>query len=187
MHLDLEYDAPKARHRDGTDETNLVLRPASTDHADVAIESTERFHKRPRSNPEDKQVLDISQQKRQLEDTRASAQSFGRLNDLQGIQVQDSEKLEEYLSDAFTAFQQINCRTLCKSWIRTIEPKKQVNFPYNGNLKIRGNPKVDSDEQLAPKDLDPEDTKPKWWPPKDVCPHKEPDHIRKERMPQKKI
>jgi Protein of unknown function (DUF2841) len=97
------------------------------------------------------------------------------------IEIGDSEKLKEYLFDAFTSFQQINCRTLCKSWIRTIEPKKQVNHPYNGNLKVKGGQKFPSNDLSAQKDSDPEETKPKWWPSKEECPHKEPDHIKKER------
>jgi Protein of unknown function (DUF2841) len=98
-----------------------------------------------------------------------------------GIEVQDFDKLREYLFDVFTAFQQINCRTLCKSWIRTIEPKKQVNHPYNGNLKVKGVTKVSANDLSLPKDSDPEETKPRWWPSKEECPHKEPDHIKKER------
>lgn len=96
---------------------------------------------------------------------------------LVGITIGDLDQVREYLCDAFALFQQINCRTLCKSWIRTIEPKKQVNHPYNGNLKVRGAPPSDP---LVQKELDPEETKPKWWPSKDICPHKEPDHIKKE-------
>lgn len=98
------------------------------------------------------------------------------------IAVSDTEKLTEYLHDAFTSFQQINCRTLCKSLIRTIEPKKQVNFPYNGNLKPKGSQKSLYEDGAVPKEADPEETKPRWWPAKEVCPHKEPDHIKKERM-----
>lgn len=97
------------------------------------------------------------------------------------IEIQDHQKLKEYLFDAFTSFQQINCRTLCKSWIRTIEPKKQVNHPYNGNLKVKGAQRVPPNDLSTQKDLDPEETKPKWWPSKEECPHKEPDHIKKER------
>jgi Protein of unknown function (DUF2841) len=98
-----------------------------------------------------------------------------------GIEIQDRDKLKEYLFDAFTSFQQINCRTLCKSWIRTIEPKKQVKHPYNGNLKVKGIPKFAANDVSTQKDSDPQETKPQWWPSKDECPHKEPDHIKKER------
>jgi Protein of unknown function (DUF2841) len=97
------------------------------------------------------------------------------------IEIQDSQKLKEYLFDAFTSFQQINCRTLCKSWIRIIEPKKQVNHPYNGNLKVKGVQKAPVHDLSTHRDVDPEETKPKWWPSRDECPHKEPDHIKKER------
>lgn len=104
-----------------------------------------------------------------------------KLMGLTGIEIQDTKKLKEYLFDAFTSFQQINCRTLCKSWIRRIEPKKQVNHPYNGNVKVKGGQKSPSNDFSSQKDADPEETKPKWWPPKEECPHKEPDHIKKER------
>ena len=108
-------------------------------------------------------------------------ESIKSQDDCLRIPVNDKEKLIEYLHDAFTSFQQINCRTLCKSLIRTIEPKKQVNFPYNGNLKPKGS-KSHYDDNSMPKEADPEETKPRWWPAREVCPHKEPDHIKKERM-----
>jgi hypothetical protein len=80
--------------------------------------------------------------------------------------LQDEEGLKKWYSDAFDAVQQVTCRTVAKLWIKKIEPKKQSAHPYNGGL-----PKED------PKD--PERTKPEYWP--DSIPHKEPDHIQKER------
>ena len=82
------------------------------------------------------------------------------------LQLQDDEGLRKWYVEAFDAVQQVTCRTIAKLWIKKIEPKKQSAHPYNGGL-----PKED------PKD--PERTKPKYWP--DNIPHKEPDHIQKER------
>jgi Protein of unknown function (DUF2841) len=81
------------------------------------------------------------------------------------IEVRDSERLAKYMVDALSEIQQINCRTLGKVWIKMIEPKKQVKYPYNGNLK---------NESIH----DPEHTKPSWWP--EGVKHKEPDHLTKE-------
>lgn len=82
------------------------------------------------------------------------------------FQLQDAEGLTKWYADAFDAVQQVTCRTIAKLWIKKIEPKKQSAHPYNGGL-----PKED------PKD--PERTKPGYWP--ELIPHKEPDHIQKER------
>jgi hypothetical protein len=80
--------------------------------------------------------------------------------------LQDEEGLRKWYVDAFDAVQQVTCRTIAKLWIKKIEPKKQSAHPYNGGL-----PKED------PKD--PERTKPGYWP--EQIPHKEPDHIQKDR------
>lgn len=82
------------------------------------------------------------------------------------LQLHDEEGLRKWYVEAFDAVQQVTCRTIAKLWIKKIEPKKQSAHPYNGGL-----PKED------PKD--PERTKPKYWP--DNIPHKEPDHIQKDR------
>ena len=85
------------------------------------------------------------------------------------ICVSDSEAISKYYDTCLRAFQQINCRSICKLWIKLIHPKKQVTNPYNGTIK--GNPKDVKD---------PEKTKPSWWAP-DVR-HKEPDHLKKSGM-----
>ncbi|KAL4947397.1 hypothetical protein BDW69DRAFT_117591 [Aspergillus filifer] len=77
------------------------------------------------------------------------------------IEVGDSRKVEEYYLSALVAFQQYNCRTMCKAFIKVIEDRKQVNYPYNGGPT-----------------KEPEKTKPRWWP-WDVQ-HKEPDHLKKD-------
>jgi hypothetical protein len=82
------------------------------------------------------------------------------------FEIGDTAQAERWIIEAFEAVQQVTCRLIAKLWIKKIEPKKQSAHPYNGGL-----PKTD------PKD--PERTKPPYWPP-DI-PHKEPDHIQKNR------
>lgn len=77
--------------------------------------------------------------------------------------------MRKYYEKAFDAFQQLNCRVIAKAFIKLVEPRKQVNHPYNGRKPASGF----SPEQRP----DPELTKPKWWP--SGVTHKEPDHLLK--------
>ncbi|KAL4941123.1 hypothetical protein BDV06DRAFT_195148 [Aspergillus oleicola] len=79
------------------------------------------------------------------------------------LRVGQTKLLRTYYEKAFIGFQQLNCRIISKAFIKFVEPRKQVNFPYNGK---RGS-----------KENDPEQTKPKWWPAGVM--HKEPDHLHK--------
>ncbi|KAF3482677.1 uncharacterized protein GIQ15_02001 [Arthroderma uncinatum] len=81
------------------------------------------------------------------------------------LETGNEEKVEAYYESAFKAFQQINCRQIAKAYIKIIEPRKQVKYPYNGG---RGGPGEKGD---------PEKTKPDWWPA--GVPHREPDHLLK--------
>ncbi|GBF62512.1 hypothetical protein TMEN_5058 [Trichophyton mentagrophytes] len=81
------------------------------------------------------------------------------------LEIGNEEKVEAYYESAFKAFQQINCRQIAKAYIKIIEPRKQVKYPYNGG---RGGPGEKGD---------PEKTKPDWWPTGVV--HREPDHLKK--------
>ncbi|KAL5332715.1 hypothetical protein BJX70DRAFT_105153 [Aspergillus crustosus] len=83
------------------------------------------------------------------------------------LPIRDKNLLRRYYEQAFDNLQQTNCRILAKAYIRHVEPRKQVNFPYNGRKIIAG----------TPKQYDPENTKPAWWPAGVV--HREPDHLRK--------
>lgn len=83
------------------------------------------------------------------------------------LRVGDREVLRQYYEKAFEDFQQLNCRVISKSYIKLVEPRKQVQFPYNGRKIISGVTQI----------VDPEVTKPGWWP-KGVV-HKEPDHLLK--------
>jgi len=85
------------------------------------------------------------------------------------LKVGDEDRMRKYYEKAFDAFQQLNCRVIAKAFIKLVEPRKQVNHPYNGRKPASGS----SPEQRP----DPELTKPKWWP--SGVTHKEPDHLLK--------
>lgn len=63
--------------------------------------------------------------------------------------------VDEYYTTRFSALQQATCKLVVKAWIKVIEPKKQMKFPYNKG----------------------EDLKPAWWP--EGVRHREPDHLSK--------
>lgn len=81
------------------------------------------------------------------------------------IPIGDSELLQKYYEKAFENLQQRNCRVLAKAYIKLVEPRKQVNYPYNGRKVVAG----------TCQQFDPEMTKPPWWP--SGVRHREPDHI----------
>lgn len=83
------------------------------------------------------------------------------------LPVRNQTILRRYYEKAFESLQQINCRILAKAYVKLVEPRKQVNFPYNGRKIIAG-----SSQQF-----DPELTKPAWWP--TGVTHREPDHLLK--------
>ncbi|KAI9374761.1 hypothetical protein BJX61DRAFT_257732 [Aspergillus egyptiacus] len=83
------------------------------------------------------------------------------------LRVGQTKLLRTYYEKAFDSFQQLNCRVIAKAFIKLVEPRKQVNHPYNGKRTIAGSIQT----------LDPEKTKPKWWPA--GVTHKEPDHLGK--------
>ena len=143
--------------------------------------SQRQSKKRPRSSSKDGADWMQDENSNHVTERSNSVGTVDNQTHLIGIDMRDSQKLREYLYGLFAAFDQANCRTLCKSWIKVIEPKKQANYPYTGVIKGKGGRKLLSSQSSASKDGDPEGTKPKWWPPKEECPHKEPDHIKKER------
>lgn len=83
------------------------------------------------------------------------------------LRVGNRDLLRRYYEKAFEDFQQLNCRAIAKSYIKLVEPRKQVHFPYNGRKVISG----------VSQRVDPELTKPGWWP--DGVLHREPDHLLK--------
>lgn len=87
------------------------------------------------------------------------------------IRIGDTKKVLAYYERAYSEFQQMNCRTIAKEFIRAIEPCKQVKHPYNGKAPAGSAPGTEKN---------PEATKPNWWPPGII--HKEPDHLKKKCM-----
>ncbi|OKL58039.1 hypothetical protein UA08_06737 [Talaromyces atroroseus] len=85
------------------------------------------------------------------------------------IRVDDEARLKKYYEKAFEGFQQLNCRVIAKAFIKLVEPRKQVNYPYNGRRA--------SSSPGGERRADPEMTKPPWWPA--GVTHKEPDHLLK--------
>ncbi|KAL4897673.1 hypothetical protein BDV59DRAFT_197949 [Aspergillus ambiguus] len=83
------------------------------------------------------------------------------------IRVGNRELLRTYYDKAFENFQQLNCRAIAKAFVKLVEPRKQVNHPYNGRKTTAG----------SSQRVDPELTKPKWWPA--GVTHREPDHLLK--------
>jgi predicted DNA-binding protein (UPF0251 family) len=83
------------------------------------------------------------------------------------ISVKEADVLRLYYEKIFQNLQQTNCRVIAKAYIKVVEPRKQVNYPYNGRKTVDG----------RVQQLDPEATKPPWWP-IGVC-HREPDHLPK--------
>ncbi|OQE10079.1 hypothetical protein PENFLA_c095G00082 [Penicillium flavigenum] len=83
------------------------------------------------------------------------------------LRVGNRDLLKHYYEKAFEGFQQVNCRAIAKSYIKLLEPRKQIYYPYNGRRVISG----------VAQPLDPELTKPGWWPIGAL--HREPDHLLK--------
>lgn len=67
------------------------------------------------------------------------------------LKVGNKLLLQKYYQNGFDAFQQVNCKLIAKAFVKTVEPQKHINHPYNGRTKLLHH-------------LDPELTKPKWWP-----------------------
>ncbi|KAJ5885876.1 hypothetical protein N7504_011712 [Penicillium tannophilum] len=83
------------------------------------------------------------------------------------ISITDKGFLRRYYEKIWENFQQTNCRVLAKAYIKLIEPRKQVTYPYNGRKITAG----------KTHQLDPNETKPPWWP--TGVSHREPDHLPK--------
>jgi len=67
-------------------------------------------------------------------------------------------EVTQYYENRLHDIQQNACKLICKNWVKIIEPKKQVNHPYNGG----------------------EASRPDWWP--IGTRHREPDHLSKQGM-----
>jgi len=88
-----------------------------------------------------------------------------RSNQKAFISVRDKDFLGRYYEKIFLNLQQTNCRVLAKAYVKLVEPRKQVNYPYNGRKIVAG----------KTQQLDPDETKPPWWP--TGVSHREPDHL----------
>ena len=94
--------------------------------------------------------------------------NFNMHNDKRAmISVNNRDHLTLYYTEAFESLQQTNCRILAKAYIKLVEPRKQVNHPYNGRKIVSG----------TTRQFDPQVTKPPWWP--SGVSHREPDHLPK--------
>lgn len=83
------------------------------------------------------------------------------------IPINDSTLLRRYYEKVFQNLQQTNCRVIAKAYVKVVEPRKQLQYPYNGRKTVAG----------ITRQMSPEDTKPPWWPP--GVSHREPDHLLK--------
>lgn len=83
------------------------------------------------------------------------------------ISVNDKRFTRRYYEKVFQNLQQTNCRIIAKVYVRVVEPRKQVQYPYNGRKLVAG-----EIQQFSP-----EETKPPWWP--TGVSHREPDHLLK--------
>lgn len=83
------------------------------------------------------------------------------------ISVTDKDALRRYYEKVFQNLQQTNCRVIAKAYVKLVEPRKQVNYPYNGRKIVDG-----ETQQLSP-----DETRPPWWP--SGVSHREPDHLPK--------
>ena len=90
------------------------------------------------------------------------------------ISINNKAFLRQYYEKVFQNFQQTNCRVIAKAYVKLVEPRKQVRYPYNGRKVVAG-----KTQQFGL-----EETKPPWWPP--GVSHREPDHLPKGSGPSKK-
>lgn len=86
--------------------------------------------------------------------TFSAARSTTPLPDMHTLTLTPAA-IDDYYTSRFAALQQATCKLVVKAWIKVIEPKKQMKFPYNKG----------------------EDLKPAWWP--EGVRHREPDHLSK--------
>jgi hypothetical protein len=80
------------------------------------------------------------------------------------INIADETAIDDFLVTRLKMIQQAACKIAAKAFVKTIEPKKQTNYPYTGGAG----------------------TAPPWWPSLPVnndansgVRHREPDHLLK--------
>jgi hypothetical protein len=94
-------------------------------------------------------------------------EELGLSNQKTTIPTGDRDFLRGYYEKVFQNLQQTNCRVIAKAYVKLVEPRKQVNYPYNGRKIVAG----------RTQQLEPDATKPPWWP--TGVSHREPDHLPK--------
>jgi hypothetical protein len=103
----------------------------------------------------------------QLLPDQAIAKNECRLELQTVISLRDPYCLRRYYAKVFESLQQTNCRLIAKSYVKLVEPHKQVLYPYNGRKTVAG----------ITYEMTPSETKPPWWP--SGVRHREPDHLHK--------
>lgn len=99
---------------------------------------------------------DITTSSSSFNSTASGASGEEESHKMFSVDPSNAIEVSNYLFNCFEEFQQLPCKSLAKSWIKIVEPKKQAKYPY----KLR------------------DKSKPYWWP--SDARHVEPDHLRKE-------
>ncbi|KAJ6088058.1 hypothetical protein N7499_004240, partial [Penicillium canescens] len=108
-----------------------------------------------------------SRTRRSLQQRRRPAENELSLSLQTIISLSDTHFLRCYYTKVFENLQQTNCRLIAKAYVKLVEPRKQVFYPYNGRKTVAG----------KTHELTPDETKPPWWP--SGVRHREPDHLPK--------
>jgi hypothetical protein len=127
-----------------------------------------RFRLRPRPNPSEIEQVKKPELIEAKKETSHNLHSDTESQEIVHIAVGDTKSCIAFYMSRFQQMQQIPCKAIAKDWIKAVEPKKQAKYPYNGG-KSGKNP-VNGQEDLY---------RPPWWP-SEGCPHREPDHIKKD-------
>lgn len=102
------------------------------------------------------------------------------------VKIGNKNAVKKFYEDIFSRIGQANLKSILKTWIKVIEPRKQSTYPYNGGSK------AEASKMMFGEDNPGELTKPPWWPSSmgreggSKCRHREPDHLTKkgEYLPQ---
>ena len=97
----------------------------------------------------------------------ASSSATAQLHATTQLPLSQQDLLRQYYEKVFQNLQQENCRVIAKIYVKLVEPRKQVHYPYNGRKLVEG----------KKQQFNPEETRPPWWPL--GVTHREPDHLPK--------
>jgi len=90
-------------------------------------------------------------------------QPMPTISSMSSFYMHEEDKVKAYLLDRIERMHQLPDKKIAKVWIKGICPKKQANFPYQNKQR-------EKELGLPP-------VIPAWWPPLNVCPFIEPDHV----------